>query len=526
MRTIYSPRGTYASTNRNAAHPVASINTPSLDVVVFGQKGTFGAGRDYDLTNDVLGIIVDKNFQAPLGQATITAKVGVTGAGAASSWLDLLRPMDMVLIRASGTGPDLRTIFVGYIVSVEEVMDASRPGQEQRYITITAVDLMLGLVQPQLTIPSKNTYLPADQYGRPVVQKWSQLFDTLTRSAFNPDVADLSPNSWLLLFLGQLQGGKVSSQSMSPTELIHQLMVHVVPVLFSPVTHVSLPSHVGDHTWADFINLALCSTLQFSTATWALGPFDGSLMEIMRSFTNPPFYEFFGDVRSSDQTQDLGIPLKAVSGHFTQNPVSSLGPDGAQFYITVRETPFGASNWSKLIPFTLAPEDVVSYRLGLFQNNVVNYYMAYPEALNQELYGATTRTYPALGDADSILTYGFRPLIVPLYGLYTDDELKNAAKGHTGAFDINRVNSYEQKLYEWYWKNPDMLSGSVVIRGNPFPRVGMKFQAGWWPLEGYIEGVRHEIVVMDHYTTTLTVSRGTKPGTYTPPTLQTRPIVG
>lgn len=527
MRTIYSPRGTYASTRRNAANPAADLYVPSLQVEIYGQSGAFGTGRSFDPTRDVLEVHTSKDLSQPLGTATLTLKAHVTDSGSAfTTWLDLLHPMDFLVIRASKTGDRLVTLFAGYITSITESMQVSTPGQERHAVTVQAADLMLGLTSPKLAVPSSGSQMPKDQNGRPAVKQWATLFKALMDTYFG-SVEDNVPN-WMLNYLSSVLHVEVpKGATIDPSALIALLVKYLTPALFNPQIKVGSGRGATTYGYLDLVNFAFSTMPDFVVTNFQVSPFDGAIFNVIQSLVNAPFYEFFGDIRSGDQIWDLGLPDRAIIGSAAKLPSTELlkgahasarvnrpgflsGQDQAAFYLVLRKTPFGSDLWPKLGAYRLLPEDLFAYDLGLNIQNIVNYYLVYPDGLGATLTGYARNTWPAIADADSILTYSYQPLVVALQNLQGKTTASNSP------YDPNTLNVFEKQLYEWYWKNPDFLSGTLQIRGDPAPRVGQRIEAGWWPFEAYIESVQHDIVVLQSYTTTLRISRGTKPGTQYP----------
>lgn len=516
----YTPRGTYRDARNNAANVNAKVYTPQVKVEIYGNKGTFGTGSNFDPTYDLLALSTNKTFSTPTGTASLSFKAGVTGAGPSTTWLDLLHPMDFLVIRLSaGDGSPIRTVFAGYITNITETANVQDPQNPQRAVSVTAYDMMLGLTLPQLIAPSNVTRVPVNQQGQSMVTKWVPLFKGLVEA--NIGTGGTTTGNWLQLFLSHAADLTVGKEKLSPTQLLKYLIRYAVAALFNPNISVQMPNHTATYSYMELLSLAFCSMSDFAYNAFQTGPFDGSLYQIFQSYLNPPFFEFFGDIRSSDQLSDVALHIPYYVGPVIEGagmPEYISGPDSAQYYVIVRKTPFSQDDWSQLTSYELQPEDLIGYTLSLSTQNVVNYYLCYSESINQLLPPGFTRQLPALGDADSILTYGYQPLVVPLYGLANADSIDQMT--------IEKVNTYTQELYSWYWKTPDMLSGTLTIRGEPSIRVGQRLSVPWWPMEAYVEGVQHNIVMFQSYTTQLTISRGTKAGTQYPPQVGTFTVQG
>ena len=533
LQNLHTTRGSQPS-----AHPAAELLRPVVEIEVFGKHGHFGTGQPFDPAKNLISVSTAKALSQPTGSAQIQLTGGVWGGPATMSWLDLLNPMDMVIVRMGRSGPQsVKTVFCGYIMDLQEQADVSTPNQPRRSIAINAQDLNFGFTWPQLTVPPQSVSLPLSESKQPIVKEWAKLFKVFLDNSVPITFGGQggSQASWLAQYLSAVTGGSTHSfMSLTPSQFIEALVVYVMPVLFGPITDLALSGAAGSYSFNDFINLYLCDTTAFSYATFSPGPSDSSLWSMFLSFSNPPFFELFGDLRGADQLSDLipppgqpGFGSSGQTGIETQVVGSagafappSLGPDGAQFYLVLRPTPYDPLDWARLITQTVPSEDVLGYTLGKAQASTKNLYLVYPESMMQTLSSVSARAFPGLADADSILNYGMAPAFYPLYGL------ANPTNTASEQFVVDQTSVWNQRLYNWYWKNPEWLAGQVQVTGDGRYRVGQKFSAPWWPLEAYIEGVSHTFVVFGEYRTTLTISRGAHPGERFPSSLATTTPIG
>jgi hypothetical protein len=530
-RRFHTPLGSQGS-----ARLSGRIVRPAIEIEIFGEHGTFGPRRPFDPTRDLVEATVSKTLEDPTGTCILTLTPGVSGAPAEITWLDLLEVMDFVVVRMSADAPGSpgsdpvgggwRTVFVGYVQSVEEEADfSSSQGEIQRSVQVTCCDMSYGFTYPEFVIPPFIVDVVSDTRGLPAAKEWLKQFELLQDSAIAGS-AGPNPNMWLPILLSQLFPNQASQAvQLHPGIVIREIIQRVLPILFNPVTTLSLPGAAGDYTFVDMLNLAIADLSAFSFAAFNIGPFDQNLWQILQSMTNPPFFELFVDVRSSDQTSDLvsgpgggflgtGQPEGSSSsagnpfvGYVGSKAPPVFGPDGAGVYLVLRQTPFSREDWDHLIVQRLRAEDILGYVLNKDRSSVLNLYETYPEAINQSLSGIVSRLFPGLADADSIARYGLSPAFYPIYGIV---DVVSPTQ-----YLPNVVSPYTNELYKWYWKNPKWLQGSLSVRGDPRYRIGQKLVCEDIGLEAYIEGVIHTFVAQGnqpYFQTTLEVSRGAKPG--------------
>lgn len=228
--------------------------------------------------------------------------------------------------------------------------------------------------------------------------------------------------------------------------------------------------------------------------------------------------------------------------------------DGAPRLI-VRETPFNEDKWKKLKLWQVEDKDVVTMQIG--RNDLETY----------SLYSVgTSGLFDIFGSQG---TLGNRPLVyepyLKKYGIrrmhrysnflgnkfpsqnqpsspeniqpnvqqtaYAADSIGSASdlsaldsllqnqQNQNNKDIVNRAKQYATDLFNWYVKNPEFYSGTLIVRGENHYKVGDRLllvtsdlnpdgKLEKQEIEFFIEGVAHEFINFKYWRTTLNVTRG------------------
>ncbi|MFB5192943.1 hypothetical protein [Alicyclobacillus fastidiosus] len=514
MANIYVPK----IGNENPR--TANLYRPFSQIEIHTQNGTFGPGQDVDPSNSLMQWQYSKQLSASdssddIGQLTLNLTAGPPTKFSTSTWLDLISPMDLIVVYASKSGrssSDMRTRFIGYITDIYEVVDTeSNPTQPQRYIQILAQDLMMGL-DTSIVFPTiALSYIKQDSDYRKINNLLSNVLG-LDVSTFGNQIA--SGSIPLLSFLGSELNKSMSLNQlllMDPSTATNLVLEKILSVVFSPQVQISsfrfsgTAGYIPTKSGAGLVTQAFDNTSQFAGAQYFVQPQEETFYAMFQGMMNAPFLEFFGDVRSSDQMGGIPSPYNGSPSGI------AFGPDNATFQMVIRNTPFDttsgapgtSSNAFEQLPMTdVMLKDSSGKQWGKSMEDVVNYYYVYPEGFVQQggaMIPVVNQLYGALLDADSITQYGLQPLEVPILGWPQDSN---------DAMNPVAVKKFEQALYDWYHLNPQFIRGTTTIHGDPSVRVGQRIRFPTVGLIGYVESLTETYTAMQSYESQVTFSRG------------------
>ncbi len=475
-------------------------------------SATYGPHQSIDPSKNLMNWTYQKqlssdNASNEIGTATITLTAGVTGLGATSTWMDLVHIQDLVMIYVSPyRNSQMRTRFIGVITDISYQTDTnSDPENPTRNIQIQAEDLIMGL-QSQILFP---VFAPTFINGTDTALQ--QLFTHLQQIVSTYGTTVNQNGLPLLNVFGALLQNSTSMSAftaLSPSRVAQIVVNQLAPILFTPTFYMRNRHHGGSTTWVQLITQAYADTTQFAGANYYVTPQEETLQSMLSSIMNPPFLEFFGDVRSADQLG--GIPSVSNNG-------AMFGPDNAQYYLVVRNTPFDTSSGLQGTSSTAFEElpitDVYLKNTSANQwyytnSDVVNYYFVYPESFMQMSgFQATVQMlYQALVDVDSVTKYGLQPMQIAVLGFPDFNTLFTSTAATTSIQQT--LAQFNQTLYDWYKDNPSYLRGTVTIHGDPSIRVGQRIRIRSIGLVAYVEAVQENFVTYESYQAVVTFSRG------------------
>ncbi|BAK52965.1 tail protein with lysin activity [Bacillus phage SP-10] len=225
------------------------------------------------------------------------------------------------------------------------------------------------------------------------------------------------------------------------------------------LVHMKLSSRKGERLFDDksFIN------------------FQGSMYSFLKEIVDEPFNQMFWETYKGKNT------------------------------LVVRETPFNKDNWNDLKRHEITDDDVVSESIGrsdlesyaLFSVGMQSFFNSFDVSKTVNVFPLWYEPY--------FKKYGLRRL-----NRYT------AYVGYGNAEDAGDVNtkleSYQRDLFNWNIMNPTFFNGTIVVKGRNKYKIGerllYKSTEDGRDIEFFVEGVSQEFVNMNHWYTTLTVTRG------------------
>lgn len=216
-------------------------------------------------------------------------------------------------------------------------------------------------------------------------------------------------------------------------------------------------------------------------------------------------------------------------------------PDG-YFSLYLREMPFDRKNWEKLPGKAVPDSEILSHQLMRSDAHRVNQVMVYGVdwgASNQDMgqWDFFNLRWDRYSFENGSQHHGTRKLIVATHydvptvqptkivavrdltsdhPLYDDDQNIKMQSGQGPVMDLMRLKG--AKLWRWHSLAHRMHVGRVIITGDPFWRVGYRFEnqrgesASYAAEEdrrrwGYVQTVAQEFVYGSHYRTHLGVTR-------------------
>lgn len=202
--------------------------------------------------------------------------------------------------------------------------------------------------------------------------------------------------------------------------------------------------------------------------------YQGNLWNLYKELKSEPFHELFWEVLD-------GFPT-----------------------LVMRPTPFNQTEWEALQQTTIELKDLVDTSVGISDLETYSVYQVQPGASEVQLSRAVTEVkVKPFWNPNYYKKYGLRALTVQsIYQKFFNSDDASSGKP--------LLESLQTDLYNWYIKNNVFANGSVTLRGNPEIKLGTRILNAYDGMEYYCEGVTHDFVVGDYYTTELELTRGCK----------------
>lgn len=474
---------------------MSGVAFPSCVVDIYPYEG----GRFTVTAQDghLLNCQVRKSIREPQDsrfQLTM-APGGPFGAESSPQWLDLLRPMSLVVIAMQRMGR-AHTVMIGLITGVQEPAVWETGRSVQRSLTVNGRDF-------------SHIFLMPDFYG--------SLF-MLAQAAVLGQPATVSA---ILQ-----QGMTTATLKESADAWYNKIMVgtNQVPGTLSKLNFAYQGSRVtfGEVMSTFFDEYPGLEVILPTTVMWAV--LTGTWMDTFSAIYPFPWFELFvataeegvyGQPAATKpiQSSQIGTALASPCLIARFNPIPILtNPAKPQVNMT---------RWLALPVVSLDTIQPLSRSLTFSDAEVMNFYVINPRYLgsvhgfqNGDLAPFLYR-YGVWLDAASVARYGYRPFIAnPSW--FADPQgtaaKQNAAKGDTSKVAEQAVGTIALMAASYYEPTPLMASGTVITGLRPDINIGTKLRfppaknTDIW--EFYIDAVAHEFSFGGRSLTTLSVCRG------------------
>ena len=447
---------------------------------------------------------MQKSLSTPYGSFTFHLVNTVNSDG--KSWMDILKPRQMVLIRMSGGGSETyaltpKPVMLGFIETIDLRRDyGSAP---TGVISVMGYDFGKVLVDARFYYYywNKVRLLTAKslQYGIKIISKGRT--EILTK---------------IILAIDQFFNMEFVSKTAETSSDGKRICFRVKDLLGFNI--------VG-------------SQGVFSTGNDLMLP-EVSFWDALTSFIEAPFYEMFTDLIADSEVIKYVRNGKdsAVSASQWLMGTDSVGTgnindkvlDTHRFYIICRNTPFISqfgdetdskqvgNLWKSLPKITIRDIDIITEDLSKSGSEVTNYYNCILEGYEGSGdYATSLFMYDVYNEA-SIKKYGIRqygsPSIKFLHGENGNNTLKTDNDTNI-AWLINN----NKRLHDWNYYSDEYISGVYTLQGNPDIQIGKRLERSenenvtgkvkkTW--QYYIESVSHDYVRYEHLYTTVNVTRG------------------
>lgn len=278
-----------------------------------------------------------------------------------------------------------------------------------------------------------------------------------------PEVEEITTSS-----LGWLSG-RITFAGSSSSEIIKQLMEQLV---FKYMNY----KFENGKTLKGMLKLKLSNRAgeQLVDETSFIN-FQGNIHSFIKEVVDEPFNQFFCEVYDGDPT------------------------------MVERATPFNPDDWNKLPMHKITDKDVVNENLGrsdietftLFSVGAKNYFSGF----------------------DIYKTTGVRPLWFKPYFEKHGIKRLNRYTGYVGygaegdsTQTGEKLKQYQQDLLNWNVMNNNFYNGSIIVTGQSHYKIGDRLlfesEENEETYELFIEGVSHNFINFNSWTTTLQVTRG------------------
>jgi zinc D-Ala-D-Ala carboxypeptidase len=484
---------------------IQKIGTPKVTVTILTEDSkhvltaTLG-----DMNTDILSVSTNKDIVQPHGTFDIQLVPRLDSEGL--TWADKLDPFDYVEINFMGNGDsDFEVVMRGLIESVHTT-ETWEDGVPRRSISISGSDLGLFLTQFEVIyVPELN----AVEAMKAKVQPW--------------DVKD-------------------SYFQLNAEEIFEFIMKKFV---------VYMNISVGGSKLLNRFKYAAKAMFPDDTAPKSfLTGFQGPFWNAFSQYQDKPFHELFVyDPPGENASWLIMRPsrLKDVVGDFPKQVMDLekdqsivLAPEvtmedvmGAGYFggstadVKVEKTVKG----SLLYPpnFAIKNTDIVSMDMVKNKDEIFNYFYTCPEGsptMKVDMQGTCVNPYrddikrcenpyfqldptlPAFVEKYGIKKYELTSVFLDLYKKGRQFDRGMPLDQLVGLDTVQRTIIRNRTAVAWFLQNEHLLKGSITIAGTNKALIGtyVTDEDSW--MEYYVEGVAHNFVRFQSFTTTLRVERG------------------
>lgn len=495
-----------------------------------------------DPTRDMISVYTEKTMSQASGSFIVNMVARRDDKG--MTWKDKINPMDLVVIRMARDVTPLQVIMVGLVDQVRESFSIDNNGKVTRNIFISGRDFGKileralvywfpssygggdsGDIVAKLKANAKlySTYTPGANPALTGPINWqsdgTQIFGVNNYStdnavyelihgsnnvyAYSSDVVILPkgnidqfgglPNFDDYLFMMGNLGllAEASGFGNTPADMLDLMMRKLVYPTFQTMDFKLDKQTVNiqqllRYKFSMFAPANITNTITVPTQ------YQGSAWDYMQQVIMSPFMELFLDTRSDYQ--------EIVPDGVTQRESSSNGAttfDESKIVLFLRNTPFTPDLWNKLPRESFSWKDVIQFDLGRTDSQVANVLWTVPQLPTADSMQPIPFAFPPMIDYPSAQKYGLGIYQVVFRGLLG---------GETDAFtQLDKLNNL---IKTYYHNNPEFEGGRILMVGNPSMRIGIRTLNTSVNMEYYVEGVVHNFVNYQQYTTTTNVTRG------------------
>lgn len=464
--------------NGTAYRPIIRVSFHTQSGLYHASSNTLNIyGERMNPNNVVLNVTTQKTLESPAGYFTMNL--------AGLQWAHLVNAQDVVVVQMGYLGEaKLTTVMVGLVDKTSRSLGMSADGK-----------------------PSTNSQITGRDFGKLFVK------DLLK---FYPEISGKNASDFFLTDVGWVNLMKIFTTDNimkgTPAVIIDTIMTHIFPKVHDVSWHLWEENTNTTGTKkvvnvSKIVHRSLGKTNFFMPFIFTADQYEGALWNLFERASPKPFTEMFIDVRDPSeihvQSYEKRLVPHDIAKSAPEGGVFGFGADKVNVVLCLRETPYDSVHRNRLIKHDIPLEEVISESISRGDEKHYNLFWA-GTTINPLGIDLKRVSPPMLNEADA-KKYGLAPLEINIEGMEITDNLvlEGMSKTFTG------------KLKEWYQSNHTYWEGTLEIRGNAKIRVGHMVEYGrqFNRLEYYVEGVSHSFNVFQGWTTTLTVTRGMKPGT-------------
>ena len=447
-----------------------------------------------DVADDLVSWSTSKSFGVPAGTWNMTL---VPRMRDGDTWFEKLSAQDFVRIKLSINNGPFETVMNGLINRVHREITVN-PGTGAVTETIRVTGSDLGKILTQFHVwynPRKDAlhalimgtvHLSSIIEGFSPAKALKSLLAVLLDDESNPAVTRLKE--------------RLRADGMRPAVTSVDLGNKGIEIRDELKMNAALPENV-------FANVA------------EITRFEGAIWNAFTKWGNEPWNEVFVDNGAAVNAEDKA----------GENGASSLRTEADTTFINLRETPFLAGNFDKLVVHEVSYQDIqIPFSISKGDSDTYTYYFGRPVltlALGDQTYAQVLSSVRATfrgekradgKDAVSVMErFGFRPLEKEfIYELKGEQE----RAGRDGIVAL--VDDLSNRLFNGFDQNPEFLMGTVGLKPNRIAgntgrlaKIGHKLRIienpkGRPPETYYVTGVKNDWTFSGNFKQTFDLTRG------------------